>query len=330
MYTFLHTLNHAYLDHLLSFSAVFKIPFAYIDKRITKYLSLYPKVNTVHLTVDQLCSLPQSLVHCEPPYHINSLFFLENQYNQRAFHWLSHGESDKEVFLPSIPYYTLKDTKKLIFPGTKAQKIFCAHHTSVWDTISIAGNFRAHAQTFLQREKKPFTILYVPTWDDGEGPSSIHTFLMPFIQTLPPSITLLIKPHPRSTMLPLYKHLETLQLPNIDLLPEYLPLYSYLPIADIVITDRSSISYDACYLNTPLIFLNQTHRSWEKATCCYHAGPVLSPSQYPKLLSYLDKEDRFAKQRQFYGSYAFTDTGGKMVTYSNNERSPAQEEIERS
>lgn len=325
MFAFLHKLNHVYLDHLLSFSSVFKIPFAYVDPKISKFLSLYPSVETKQLSLDELASLPNSIVHCEPPYHIDQLFFLENQSRARDFYWLSHGESDKELF--ASPYQTLKHSTHLIFPGEKAKNIFCSHHPA-WEKIVIAGNFRAQAHPPSQWKRSSFTILYAPTWDDTEGASSLETFLPLLAQIIPKDITLLIKPHPRS--INSHHLIDATEKSHVHLLGDHLPLYSYLPQVDVVITDRSSIGYDACYLDIPIICLNHTNRSWKDKTCYYHAGHVLNRNQYPHVLDYLNQEDRFNEQRQFYGSYAFSETGGKMVTYSNNERFSIQAEAERS
>ena len=102
------------------------------------------------------------------------------------------------------------------------------------------------------------TVLYAPTWQDGENPSSFFSQTGRVIKDLQEEYNVLIKMHPfleeqhpahTYQILGLYEQVE-----GVCFIQKYPAIYSLLEICDLYIGDYSSIGYDFLYFDRPLYF----------------------------------------------------------------------------
>lgn len=98
------------------------------------------------------------------------------------------------------------------------------------------------------------TLLYMPTFRDSEINFFDKMDILDLKEYLKlENILLLIKLHPKSK---LEKEFINLECKNICVIESSLDPYIFLPYADVLITDYSSIYFDYLLLNRPLIFFN--------------------------------------------------------------------------
>ncbi|SHM79914.1 CDP-glycerol glycerophosphotransferase, TagB/SpsB family [Anaerosporobacter mobilis DSM 15930] len=98
------------------------------------------------------------------------------------------------------------------------------------------------------------TLLYMPTFRDSEIKFFDKMDMIDLKEYLKlENVLLLIKLHPKSK---LEKEFINLECKNICVIESSLDPYVFLPYADVLITDYSSIYFDYLLLNRPLIFFN--------------------------------------------------------------------------
>jgi hypothetical protein len=109
----------------------------------------------------------------------------------------------------------------------------------------------------LDKTKK--TILYAPTWQDQENPSSFFTETQKLIEELGEEFNLIIKLHP---LLMKFHPAETFRVlslyensPKVHFLDAFPPIYPILNASDLYIGDYSSIGYDFLSFDKPLYFV---------------------------------------------------------------------------
>lgn len=117
------------------------------------------------------------------------------------------------------------------------------------------------------------TIIYAPTWSDGENISTFETYVYSIIDQIQGSYNLIIKWHPfleESHPWLIEKCIEKFTKKGVIFLPEFPCIYSILNHCDAYIGDFSSIGYDFLSFNRPLYFLDKHHGA------IYKCGKLLS------------------------------------------------------
>jgi hypothetical protein len=173
------------------------------------------------------------------------------------------------------------------------------------------GNFRrlffhkrSYPESFSFSSQQP-TVLYAPTWDDAEGNCTFWSSVETLSNNLPPSINLLVKPHPNTVLhhRPAIERLiGTLERSNLQFLLDSPPIFPLLARVDAYLGDRSSIGYDFLFFNRPLFFLDP-HSSF-KGRDLLSCGQRVTPDHF--FDCFLSKtSNNFTKARQTMRRYAF-------------------------
>jgi hypothetical protein len=225
--------------------------------------------------------------------------------------WLPHGNSDKGHASPLME--GLKDEETLLVYGPKMVD-FLKNKNVLCPTISL-GNFRLE---YYRRHKKFYdsliqelalpsmrTILYAPTWQDGENSTSFFQVAKDLIQQLPSDVLLLIKLHPN-----LEKDIRILQFvlqnethPNIHFLSGFTPVYPILERTDLYLGDMSSVGYDFLSFNRPMFFFNPTSRDPSDPGLYLHrCGLTIQPDQ---IFNFLAQDQSYLTQVR-EETYAYT------------------------
>ena len=132
---------------------------------------------------------------------------------------------------------------------------FYRNHQSFYDSL-----VEKHITSKIDKTKK--VILYAPTWQDGENPTSFFTSTKKLIEELKDDFTLIIKLHPfLEEFHPAHTYYITSlyeNTPGVIFLKNFPAIYSLLEITDLYIGDYSSIGYDFLAFNRPLYFLTNS------------------------------------------------------------------------
>jgi hypothetical protein len=153
-------------------------------------------------------------------------------------------------------------------------------------------------------------ILYVPTWTDAIGSSSLPAAFEVLIRELPGDSDLIVKLHPHAEN-PLFREkTDTIvrladRRPNVLLVRDNPLTYPLIAAADAVITDMSSIGYDCLIFDCPVYFFNQNQGKDQvdpAGSRLFRCGTVLGPEQYGQVYRLIDarrEDDRaFHDQRK--------------------------------
>lgn len=166
-------------------------------------------------------------------------------------------------------------------------------------------------------DKTKKTILYAPTWQDGENPSSFFFGTEKLINQLGDHFNIIIKMHP---FLEKFHPARTYSItglhenrPGIVFLNAFPAIYPLLNASDIYIGDYSSIGYDFLAFDKPLYFL--TEKKQEE-------GPIHKCGlRIPSLEGILDFIQTTLKQNQTEKSKARKETYsyafGEEKSFSN-------------
>ena len=225
-----------------------------------------------------------------------------------------HGQSDKGFKAPLLAPYAGQDAV-LLYGELLIQML---KDLSIWPAISnyaVVGNYRLQFyrkfQSFydglVQKEvpldKGKRTLVYAPTWRDGDAGTSFFQYGREIISQLPSDWNLIVKVHPLLEQRdPAYFYsISSLaeKKPNAFLVHELPLVYPLLALADIYLGDSSSVGYDFLLFERPLFFLPTKHPG-RLHTC----GRVIDPEI--KLYSQLDasnpcKEDQKNLYRLAFG-----------------------------
>ncbi|MEO6953007.1 MAG: CDP-glycerol glycerophosphotransferase family protein [Polyangia bacterium] len=150
------------------------------------------------------------------------------------------------------------------------------------------------------------TIMYAPTWNEGEGATSFFSGCELLLKTLPDEHNLIVKLHPLMTIqsVPDVVRLKERHQdrPNVLFLAEHPLVYPLLSLCDVFVGDTSSVGYDFLSFDRPMFFLNQQHRdmSEDHELYLFRCGTVVTPDEYPQLFSIIDRG--LATDREKFGS----------------------------
>ena len=311
--TVLSDQDYQFIDHLSPLSDLLKIPMVVSDQEIAALIcTYYPEVELIYKEPLELgfylLKYFDIVYTCLPnPLFRELVFVAEAIENKTLFNvWCPHGNSDKGRRVPFME--TLCQEQFTLVYGQKMLDFL--RENSAFDRLKgflITGNYRLNyykkRKEFFQNKlqaqltlKKGKTLLYAPTWKDGENSSSLEGALSHLVDGLPDHLNLLIKPHPNTLRCP--ADLESLlsQISgkrNIQLLTHFPPIYPVLDFIDIYLGDMSSIGYDCLSFKKPLFFLNGSKRApnKERGLFLMQCGRLIEPREYSNIFSIIENTD---------------------------------------
>ncbi len=320
-----------HLDHLAPLCTLLNIPLIVSEKEIEESSrKSYPGLKLLYIPeialADQVSLSYQVLFSCLPKDLFDQIFFIsENLFDRKPLNiWVPHGNSDKGH--ASYFIETLAKEKIALVYGQKMIDLFAQKnvYSQLYATVCL-GNYRLafyqkHKNFYdrlvqkeilnkLSPEKK--SVLYAPTWEDGENSSSLKEALPKLIKTLPDHWNLILKIHPNSchqspeieTVL-----IKTQERRNICIVRDFHPIYPLLNSANVYLGDMSSIGYDFLSFLRPMFFLNQNRRDpkLDQGLYLFRCGRVIEKEQYEEIFFLIEdeKEDFTKVQKEVY-SYVF-------------------------
>jgi hypothetical protein len=330
-----------YLDHLGVLSHLIEIPLIVTEEKTYKFAKKYYPDIDVSLKDFSELSLDYLAHHFDVIFETGKFWaaelgpFFELMFRKKMrFVFCPHGNSDKGHSLKnhveqdiSLTYGEhLSDLQKQNGAANKIKHFvrtgnyrypYYLKHRAFYDSL-------AHQEVFSHFAKEKPTILYAPTWQDQENPTSFFSAIDTLIEKLCESFNIVIKLHPfLSDDFPA----QTLQIlgryqnhPSAFFLTDFPPIYPLLSRCDLYLGDYSSIGYDFLAFDKPLFFLNpkqNAHNSPLK-TCGLeipiHKGEDLKEF----LIKSLDSSAKdFSKQRQSIYSYSFGEERSPLLIRSD-------------
>jgi CDP-glycerol glycerophosphotransferase (TagB/SpsB family) len=291
-----------HLDHLAPFCSLMQIPLVLTDEELLQKARLYyPDLKLLQWDCleapFEIVRSFDTIFYSTPRCMFDEVFFIAETTLRKKIRtiWLPHGNSDKGH--ASALMEGLKDEENLLVYGPKMVDFLKAKNVS--RPSILLGNFRLeyyrrHQQFYDSLVEKlalpsKKTILYAPTWQDGENSTSFFQVADPLIQQLPSDALLLVKLHPN-----LEKDIRVIQFmlqnethPNIRFLSGFTPVYPILEKADLYLGDMSSIGYDFLTFNRPMFFFNPTERDpSDQGRYLHQCGETLQPDQIFNTLSH--------------------------------------------
>lgn len=312
--------NPHLLDHIAPLAYILKAPLILNDPALlplaTKY---YPQVSielktNLNKELKELTSKYDTFIECKY-WNPELRWMLRHLYQAKTkLIFCPHGQSDKGFEAPLLAPYTTQDGVLLYGPLMKLmlQKL------KLWEQLpphAMIGNYRKtfyetfsafydpliEKDVFSRFAKKQPTLLYAPTWRDADQATTFFTHLEPLLKALPAHWNLLVKPHPllkRKTPELFYQQ-NFLEKSNVLFLKELPLVYPLLARVNAVLSDASSISYDALSFPCSLLFFQK------KQTPIYQCGIEVTPET---LFPLLEKELPLSKQRKKLYAVAFEKT----------------------
>lgn len=316
-----------HLDHLAIITEMMGIPLIIPDFATSELCKeFYPKIDSFYipydeLTLDYLAENFDVIYECGKFWTVELLPLFEQFYKKKMrLVFCPHGNSDKghSLNLSEIPLIqdislvygsqmkdqlkktgALKHTRHLVETGN-LRYLFYQKHKAHFDQL-------AEQKVFSHFNSSLPLILYAPTWNTRESPTSFFSSVAALIEELTPSYRLLIKLHPllEENEPALYHRLigKYEGLENLLFLTDFPPIYPLLEKTDLYIGDYSSIGYDFLLYDRPLYFI--THK--EKTLLQQCGMTIEKPENIRKILDETVEKNRSAlseKRKKLY-RYAF-------------------------
>lgn len=304
----IHTGADTYLDHLGVLAILLNTPLILTEEKTYEIAKVfYPELDVIlksplELSVEYLAREFDAIFESGHTwaFELIPIFKLLFHKNMRVV-YCPHGNSDKgntqKNHLPKdiSLVYGKQMIDLLARTGQQA--------SSLVETGNYRLPFYRQRQKFydtLVRERIPIdsnkkTILYAPTWADGENNSS---FFHSNIETLSKQFNLLIKLHPflerdhpaeTDRIIAKYK--------NAIFITDFPAIYPLLSLADAYLGDFSSISYDFLAFDKPMFFLGTTFHD-----CGVQIPPDVEISRF---IEENWNQKLFSKARRELYDYAF-------------------------
>ncbi len=324
-----------HLDHLAFLCALLKMPLIISDAHIYEIAQeFYPQASLAYHDYQELSA--DFLVNFDTIFECGKFWTLElgpifELFYQKKMRFICcpHGNSDKgsAQSLHHIPLgfdvmltygnhmhrlltqtSTLNDPHALICMGDLRYQFYLKHRAH-FDRLASIKIFQRFST------KKPY-ILYAPTWNSEDSPSSFLHATESIIKQLSSEYHLIIKLHPL-----LEEHQPGLTWhfiakyedhPDILLLREFPAIFPILEKIDIYLGDFSSIGYDFLRYNRPMFFF--APRS--KATLLHQCGFSFKEDSIHQLKEQIkDPQIELREQRQKLHAFAFDSviTEGKFT-----------------
>jgi len=265
-----------YLDHLGVLSALLEIPLIVTEEKTFQLAKEYYPDIPVSLQPLEALTLEYLATHFDVIFETGKFWAIELKpffellfRKTMRFVYCPHGNSDKGH---SVRNHPLQDIS-LIY-GDHLRDL--ATQTGAEENIhrfARTGNYRyayynerrsfydklAEEKIFSRFKREKPIILYAPTWQDKENPTSFFLAIDRFIEELSSSFNLLIKLHPFLVedflphVLSVLGKYET--HPSAQFLTDFPPIYPLLSRTAVYVGDYSSIGYDFLSFDRPLYFL---------------------------------------------------------------------------
>lgn len=317
----IHTGGAHYLDHLGVLCILLKIPLILTDYD-TFLISqqLYPNLDVKYVEFENLSLkiiADQFDVIFESGHYwaYDLLPIFEAFFNKKMrIVYCPHGNSDKG--------YTKKSSSpkdiSFVYGNHMIDHLKATKDLDLISEYIVTGNYRSlyyqqnqsfydsHLQSLLGSQLYPRrkTILYAPTWSDGESVSSFEPYCERIIKEIGLFYNVIIKWHPfieethQTQVEALLNQYEGVK--GVVFLKNFPAIYPILSISDFYLGDFSSIGYDFLFFNRPLFFLKSHHG------LLYDCGTVLSLDQHfgESIRSYIDNSNMQNKRLKLY-EYVF-------------------------
>lgn len=300
--------NAHYLDHMAPLCAILDIPLFVTEKKILKAAKkFYPDLNAKELPISSCTAKLIKKYDCIltnlPNQMFEDLFYFDQKMqNKKLLNiWAPHGNSDKGINGPLakvleaeniILYYGNKFFHEVVEGGFNPRRMVLIGDYRLQYYRKHQKLYQKQLQSLLGPINKN-VILFAPTWEEN----TLETCLAPLMQELEKDTTLIVKPHPNSLLngsILLEKAVAKYNK-SIKLILEDYPIYPFLDLSDILITDTSSVGYDFLSFNKPLILLNPESQKHK------HALHTLGTSLFAKnahlAYTFIKKPDTFNDMR---------------------------------
>ncbi len=289
-----------YIDHVAPLASLLNIPLIVTDEKNARLTEkYYPEVILRYMPdlsdrLDEVAKEFDVLIGCDywAP-HQKELFSSLYQKEMRLV-FCPHGQSDKGYETPSLAPYGYQE--EVLIYGNLMEEMLS--DLNLWDQIPnsrAVGNFRHRYyqkyrdRMLLDAEREIFsllnpvnrTLLYAPTWKDGDKATTFFDCIEKLVNETPLNWNLIVKIHP---LLPardpaLYFRLSILEEKrnNIVFVHEFPMIYPLLEKMNAYLGDYSSIGYDALAFQKPMFFLTQPHMRPGRLHSC---GKILDASKH--------------------------------------------------
>lgn len=326
-------IHHA--DHLGVICVIMGIPLLFIDeadREIAK--KYYPGLHTEIAEFNEFNQeylitnydvLYMSDYWPKEEFH-RSYELLEKKYSKRlrCVH-CPHGFSDKGFFLKEC----VNEDITLVY-GQNMLDLF--KHENVLDKLKnyvMTGNYRytyfkkhrefydriVQEEIFNRLDRSKPTILYAPTWLDGQNSTTFFDVPDHLFSKLPNEYNMIVKLHPHLELDDVAKYYHIIgkysEKANILFIKDF-PVYPLLANTDIFISDLSSMGYDFLPFNKPMFFLNRHRRDQQndRGLYLYRCGMEIVPEDYSRIYQIIsdnikDDSKKFGKIRADVYKYTF-------------------------
>lgn len=308
------------LDHIAPLAELMQMPLITTEERNDRLARhYYPQVKTrfmpdLEFQLGAIAEEFDALFECK--FWGADLKSLFRQFYKKEMRlvFCPHGQSDKG--LHSLAQYPLQDI--LLLYGELMIEML--KELQLWPLIAnyaFVGNYRlafyrkyqefydglAEKEIFSKLKSKNRTLLYAPTWKDGNQSTSFFDHGAKVISELPADWNLIVKLHPLlEERDPAYFYsIATLadHKPNTLIVDEFPPVYPLLSRADAYLGDFSSVGYDFLAFQRPLFFLPV------RATGRLHTtGRIIDPSA--NIYKQLDGKNHYLEEQKTLYALAFS------------------------
>lgn len=322
-----------YLDHLGVLSLILDIPLIVTEEELYHLFSRYYPKGQLHYIPHAELSFEVLATHFDVILQSGRFWYLEMKdtfellfQKKMRFVFCPHGNSDKGFSATrhapqDIALYYGQHMLELLHKTEALSHIhttirtgnyrytFYKEHQMFYDKI-VEQEILPH----LFKEKK--TILYAPTWQDGESPTSFFSSTSAAINQLKESFNIIIKLHPLLTQFHPAETEEVLSRlgseKGVLVLKEFPPIYPLLDLCSIYLGDFSSIGYDFLLFNKPMFFLSASRAASPLDRCGIHISDKDLFNIKGLILQNIHSDERgYTIHRQNTYQYAF----GEDKTY---------------
>jgi len=319
-----------HLDHLGVLSAVLKIPLIVTEEKTFQLAqSFYPQANVwlkepSELSIDFLAENFDLLLESGKFWAVDLIPMIELLFKKKIrLLFCPHGNSDKGHSLKThvkqdIALFYGQHMLDLLKSNGAYEQIgqlirtgnyrlpFYRAHKSFYDSL-------AEKLVFSHLDPNKKTILYAPTWQDRENPSSFFSACENLILQLHRSFNIIVKLHPfleedhPAQVLHVISKYETQE--GVLFLKDFPSIYPLIARADLYLGDFSSIGYDFLAFDKPLFFLSQRSKDAPGGTL-HRCGMEIPLEEQNNLLQFLETHyeitlRNFSRSRKEIYNYAF-------------------------
>ncbi len=322
-----------HLDHLGVLCSFLDIPLIVTDDKIVNVArTYYPELRIERREISEVTS-PEImdefdfLLYTSKVWAYETYAYAREIYNKPVrIAYCPHGNSDKGHSLEGMTSLPPNDIE--LYYGEHMLK-----HLKQMGALDIinetvrTGNFRlayyhkhkafydelAHKEVFSHFKESKDTILYAPTWNTEECPSSFFDQCAGLINALPSHYNLIVKMHPLLEMrFPSHVH----QLlgrydshKRVLFLEEFPSIYPLLAGCFLYLGDFSSIGYDFLAFDRPLFFFDPLQNEKKTRSHTLHTCGITLPTE-GNIFSFIEahlsenKKTYTSKRKEMY-AYTF-------------------------